>query len=333
MIHQSKPRIHTRSIGAKKKYASYIPRAYFLSVSPHQTKYIRQMCCCPSFIVVVAGPWMCILGAVYLDHVVVQPLTDFMWLAYHPAQTSRLGRLTRVFHSLAASVRRLETYYQSLANRPRNIDPSRFFPCYHHYLAPDGSTKNFRYMGYLLRQQPGPKRALFKACTDDNQQIVVKFVERYNARAHQLLADEGLAPQLLFDSGSAASVSAQMIVMEYVPSMDLYDYLDLNPSGAPSKAATLETVREDVKRALDILHRHGLVFGDLRSPNVIVTEQAESRKARGMLVDFDWCGVDGEATYPFGMNQVDIQWPDGAEKGAPMRKEHDMAMLGVLFDQ
>ena len=54
------------------------------------------------------------------------------------------------------------------------------------------------------------------------QDIVVKFVDRYGQKAHQILADEGLAPKLFYcrsprlndDEPSYQSIS--MVVMEYV---------------------------------------------------------------------------------------------------------------------
>ncbi|KAF8599125.1 hypothetical protein BDV93DRAFT_609465, partial [Ceratobasidium sp. AG-I] len=300
--------------------------SYAIYWSQKKMEALRKICCCPSLIIAVAGPWMCILGAVYLDHVVVQPLTDFIWLANHPAQGSRLGHLTRILHSLTASVRYLETYYQSLPLQPRRADPARFFPYPRRYQAKDGSPVDFTYEGDLIQQQGMKSRAIFKARTKNDVQIVVKFVERYCTEAHHLLADNNLAPQLLSDSSFSG---IRMIVMEYVPGMDLDDYQDLKLS--ETKIDTLRTVRHDVTDALAILHEHNLVFGDLRSPNVIVTESPRSPERKGMLVDFDWCGTHEEVTYPFGMNQVDIRWPAGAEKGAVIRKEHDLAMLERMF--
>ena len=39
-------------------------------------------------------------------------------------------------------------------------------------------------------------------------------------------------------------------------------------------------------------HNNGLVHGDLRSPNILLSGKAV------MLIDFDWGGKDGEAHYP-----------------------------------
>ena len=44
--------------------------------------------------------------------------------------------------------------------------------------------------------------------------------------------------------------------------------------------------------AITTLHRHGLVFGNLRKPTLQLVGD------RVVLVDFDWCGRGGDATYP-----------------------------------
>jgi hypothetical protein len=51
-----------------------------------------------------------------------------------------------------------------------------------------------------------------------------------------------------------------------------------------------------------VLHEHGLVFGGLRRPNVMIFERKTTIERRGtirgMLVDSDWAGKVGEARYP-----------------------------------
>ncbi|KAF8601301.1 hypothetical protein BDV93DRAFT_475718 [Ceratobasidium sp. AG-I] len=286
-------------------------------------KDLRKMCCCPSLIIAAAGPWMCILGAVYLERVVVQPLTEFMWLGRQPWNHQRLDQLARVFHSLTDSVKHLNTYYESL---PTSEDPKRFFPYHRRYIDESGQEVQLTYEDYLLPREG--VRALFKAHTSDNTEVVVKFVQTYCTRAHRLLANAGLAPKLLFDSEKLLPTAGdRMIVMEYVPNTDLYDYLGL-PSTKPG-SAELEAIREDVEKAVDMLHKENLVFGDLRAPNVIVVKRGD--KTGGMLVDFDWCGTVGDAKYPPGMNLENLTWPEGATKGKPLSKAHDIEMLERLF--
>ena len=67
------------------------------------------------------------------------------------------------------------------------------------------------------------------------------------------------------------------------------------------------------------------MFGNLRSPNILVTNQH-----RVQLVDFDWCGSVGEGKYPADINLVDIEWPDGVVPGGFLQFEHDREILRWL---
>ncbi len=57
---------------------------------------------------------------------------------------------------------------------------------------------------------------------------------------------------------------------------------------------------EDVvalREALRILHDNDLVYGDFRSPNIILPAEGKP-----MVIDFDWSGRAGEVTYPPDIN-------------------------------
>ncbi|KAG9093669.1 hypothetical protein FS749_013982 [Ceratobasidium sp. UAMH 11750] len=145
--------------------------------------------------------------------------------------------------------------------------------------------------------------------------IVVKFTRRYNGHAHRLLAEHGYAPKLLFDGSEHPDfprpAGLLMIVMEYIvedpqdPSYDAYPTL---------------------RAALDLLHDRGLVFGDLRSLNVLVPECPADQGAKAMLIDFDWCGRDGVDRYPLDI-RTEVAWADGVGPGTLMYKHHDDFML------
>lgn len=75
--------------------------------------------------------------------------------------------------------------------------------------------------------------------------------------------------------------------------------------------------------AIGILHAQNIVFGDLRRPNIMITDDDRVR-----LIDFDWCGVHGEHTYPFTLNDArnttnGIDWDSGVKRGGKMMKVHD----------
>ncbi len=86
----------------------------------------------------------------------------------------------------------------------------------------------------------------------------------------------------------------------------------------------MEKVRSQVRKAIELLHGHNFVFGDLRLPNVMVTRDMKVR-----LIDFDWAGVDGQARYPLLISEG-IGWPEGVEALALMTREHDLDMLKRL---
>ncbi|QRV79743.1 hypothetical protein RhiJN_07758 [Ceratobasidium sp. AG-Ba] len=255
--------------------------------SQPESSRIRESCCCPSLLIAIAGPWMCILGAVYLDRIVVEPLTDYVWLGDHPQKDEYLTRLVRVFRTARASIAELSEYYKAL-----KLPPS------------------------------SPSSGVFAARTESGDQIVVKFAQQYHIEGHRLLASQRLAPKILFYRGPAYAGGYHLVIMERIGSGSLYGWVK-------SHVGELEPLRQDVEKALKILHEADLVFGDLRAPNVVVSESDAGRPS-GMLVDFDWCGREGEVRYPAAMNE-EIDWATGAEAGGLITKQHDMEMLDRLF--
>ncbi|KDN34367.1 hypothetical protein RSAG8_12533, partial [Rhizoctonia solani AG-8 WAC10335] len=318
---------------------------------------------------------MCVFGAVYLEHVVVQPPTDLIWLGCHPQQYRHTRRVACIFNAITATISALDEYYSRFVQPDLSLpsDHQRFFPYIRSVQTPDGPI-HFSYKRRL--GESDILRPLFEATTDDGRRIVVKFTEFYNFGAHTLLADRSLAPKLLslsaelvvlghksgsllgfFDDGrrivvkftefynfeahtlladrslapKLLSLSAElvgeslfMIVMEF-SGTSLDHYLDSYPR------LDLDRVRTDVQEAVELLHAHDFVFGDLRPPNVLVTQAADGT-LRGKLVDFEWCGLEGEARYPIGMNESsDLGWAAGVGKGSLMFKVHDQHMLEQLF--
>ncbi|KAL5640693.1 hypothetical protein ACGC1H_001243 [Rhizoctonia solani] len=288
---------------------------------------LRRATRCPNFLISIAGPWLCVSGAVYLDRVVIQPLTDYIWLGNHPQQDRHLVRVTRLFEAVRRAVSFLKEYYTPL------IKPKALLPVERHRDSPyirsltnSTGTINFTYMQRL--GDPGVIRSVFEAITETGHPIVVKFAQFYNFEAHKLLATHSLAPQLLSLHAEPVGGGLVMVVME-LTGKSLDNYLD--PTGPGLEPSARAQICEDVKTALDLLHANNLVFGDLRPPNVLVV-QDNNGSLRGRLVDFEWCGVEGEARYPAGMNQSKkIGWAPGAVKGSRLSKEHDRHMFDKLF--
>ncbi|KAG9078891.1 hypothetical protein FS749_009054 [Ceratobasidium sp. UAMH 11750] len=286
---------------------------------------LLDQCCCPSLLVAIAGPWMAILGAVFLDRPVVQPLTHFLWIGHDPARPSELEHLARVFHSISSAREELEEFYRNVPAPRSELD--RFFPYITHYTDPTGHRVQFAYLKALSGTRSANNKSIFLAKTPDEdppKKIVIKFVRTYNADAHKLLAKEGLAPLLLYDGTShpqdQPGPDHAMIVMELVSGVDLakFDEYPL-PDSAPM----------DIDKALKRLHGHDFVFGDLRDPNVMIVTDSSGMVTGAKLVDFDWCGTHQVGRYPADMNP-DIIWPDGVGPRTLMDKRHDIEMRGRL---
>jgi serine/threonine protein kinase len=120
---------------------------------------------------------------------------------------------------------------------------------------------------------------VFKGETMDKRMIAIKFTTRYNERGHRLLAEHGLAPELLCvrtDNKDGRECGYRvMVVMEFLDGQTATEYCrGLDQS-------TKDAVHQDVKRAIEILHNQNLVFGDLQKPNIMIAD------GHTKLVDFD----------------------------------------------
>ena len=256
---------------------------------------------------------------------IVQPVTDYVCAAVDRSLDieSHITKVARIFYALKTNLERLKLYYEKVQSAGDFSVDSRYFPsitAYRH----ENKTIEFEYVGFL-KNCPDciTLRAMTK--TKPAQDIVVKFVERYGERAHCLLADVDLAPKILFYGSPHLSKeqpsydSISMVVMEYIDGESL---AKAKPS--LNKEAT-DMVRSQLEQALGLLHRHGFVFGDLRSPNVIITKKNEVK-----LIGFDWAGEEGQAKYPYLINP-DIDRPESVKALAFIQKAHDLEMLNRMF--
>ena len=274
--------------------------------SQKTSQRIGNICCCPTFGIAIAGPWMCILGAIFLEHLVVQPLTPFIFLRTTP--TKSFTRITRIFSALKRSLASLDRFYQGIFNSP-NQQNQRYFPYFRQFIDKDGTTIPFTYLESLT---PEPTRLVWKAkLVEDERFIVVKFTEKYNQHAHILCAEHQFAPVLHYFGDIGGGFHAVV--------MDFCDYW-------PQNVHNRDLVICNMQKAIELLHKNGYVFGDFRDPNVLVQEGGGV-----MLIDFDWAGTEGEATYPLWLNP-DISWPEGVQPDGFLTKAHDIAWLGIMMN-
>ena len=278
-----------------------------------QHEPVRLGSCSPCFLVEIAGPWITVFGAVYMQKVIVQRLAGPIYLPpqrLHPYSTINIP--LRLFYALRRALRDLRQYYESL---PRQMSFSRFFPFVRSYMLPSGDTVNLDYVAPLSLDE---SRAVYLARQADGREVVVKFPLTYNIRAHRLLADHDLAPELIYDGTEGPRYGGLfMIVMDYVKGGTLSKFLESSPH-----QRRLDAIITSVRKAIALLHAENLVFGDLRTPNILVDNDVK-------FIDYDWCGVHQVDQYPFIIGDA-IEWASGVGPLAIMQKDHDLYMLKRL---
>ena len=174
---------------------------------------------------------------------------------------------------------------------------------------------------YVIDEANG-RHAMYLALMDtgDSTEVVlVKFTAKYHEKAHRLLASNNLAPTLHFCARVVGDM--YMVVMEYVPKskgQSLY-------AAPPPSPSALEVIRQGIGQALDLLHKEGLVFGDLREGNMLYLPEGEGRV---LLVDFDGVGEDGKGRYSATLNpEADL----GVVRWQIMERVHDRENLERLM--
>ena len=216
-------------------------------------------------------------GAVITDGVIVQRLTDYVWVGIDSVlNEARITHVARVFYALKTCLEKLNAYYKSQQLTSDHPVGSRYFPSITAYRQGNVLVE-FEYVGYL---ENGPDCVTLRARTiAEPCQDIVKFVDCYGEKAHRILADDGLAPKLLYcgsprlDGDQPSYQSISLVVMEYIDG----DTLAVAKQGMNEE--TMERVQSEVLRGLELLHGHRLMFGDLRLPNVMITKDGEVRSA------------------------------------------------------
>jgi hypothetical protein len=250
----------------------------------------------------------------------VQKFTDYIYLGGDPYAAKQISYVAKIFYAVAEAVRTLRGYYHYLRLRDR-FEDSMPRPTYlpnSPLVGPLNFNSRFNFDG---RSSSDYRRTIFRA-EYDGKPVLVKFCERYSEDAHKLVADAGLAPALHFCSLITGDIF--MVVMDLVVGQDAYhEFLHRD---LPS------TVLNDVELALEILHDAGLVYGDVRRPNIMVFKSQEDEEVWcGRLIDFDWAGPVGKTKYPGMLNDSgQINWAKGVAPAAEIKKEHDIEMLGKL---
>ncbi|PCH34830.1 hypothetical protein WOLCODRAFT_139601 [Wolfiporia cocos MD-104 SS10] len=278
-----------------------------------------------TFLVGLMGPYLSISGAIWTTDIVVQPLVSgLLWLGSPPLISDvEIIRVARVFGALKKGLKSLRDRYRHL-NPPAGNILRRFFPLATSFTY-SGKEVSFKYQKYLKSKSASClvfSATLDKEVIGDEQQVVVKFVERYGKDAHELLAKEGLAPKLYYCGdiwhndpvANKGCGSRKMIVMEYV-------------QGRSATRTDCINHHERLSKAVKLLHDKGMVHGDLRRPNIIVTDNPDGPLK---MIDFDWAGMQGEVRYPLRLSK-EIYWEPSVRDYALIEYKHDDFMLRRLI--
>ena len=287
------------------------------------------------------GPNIIVSGAVFADKIITQALTDYISVIPRPNRNNRSPfddagyRIAHLFHALKECINDLDAYYSQLvqtmtpplvpqadgvfgrrpparvsAGASRTLASTSFIGP--HFTAYNDSEGEKVVLTYRARLQPyHTMRAVFVAeakSRSGTEKVVVKFAYTYNREAHELLAkgEPSQAPRLRYCEFEP-SVGMWVVVMDYVESSEV---------GVDD--VLKETVHiESLRVALEKLHSRGLVFGDLRPPNVLIVGD------KVVLIDFDWCGEAGKARYPSDILLVEETWHPGVQRGGLIKQAHD----------
>ena len=164
----------------------------------------------------------------------------------------------------------------------------------------------------ILRQYHDTQvdRNLYIAETPDAEQIIVKFTRRYSIELHAFCAERGHAPRILGFGSIPGGWS--ITAMDYISA-------SMHPSESLNRALR-DKWKDDLRTLVTSFHREELVHGDLRKPNMICSDE------NIMLLDFDWGGRVGKASYPRGW--LNRELTDGRESAdEEITKDDDIRIL------
>jgi len=272
------------------------------------------------------------MGAVFGTRAIVQRIDlGSRWLCRQRViSRNDVVEAARPLYALKQAIAELVQWYTELdpVTPVPGRQPSFMFP-YFTSFAEDGEEVKF---AYLKAESLLPSCSVFYAELEkDQREVVVKFVETYNAEAHQHMAEHNLAPKLLH-CGELPGIGYEgrmMIVMEKVEGNSLFDLY--HSSGKPVPSG----LKGPLADALAVLKQGGFIFPDLRTPNVMltITDGAKDEyKGRVRLIDFDWvCREESGARYPFYLSKAVEK--SGAVDHGLIKREHQDKMLEHFFDE
>jgi serine/threonine protein kinase len=266
----------------------------------------------------------------------VQPLTPYLFVGlsdtYH---SSRTRELARVFCALRIAMTSLEKFWDSLypiadgaavvgaddGNPGSQFLASRYAPYQKTFTDSTGRQATLEYHSPIEEEFNSVTFKAMMTIDDIPTWVVVKFTEAgaYGMAAHEASSDQGFAPKLYYAGEMSPGSQFWMVVMEFVEGNTLLQLKDKNRK-------VPQSFREELEAAVQWLHNHGFVFGDLRAQNIMINSEGKVK-----LIDFDWAGKAGEARYPLLINRDErLGWHKDVKPDGVIEPEHDLHMLKKL---
>ena len=272
----------------------------------------------------IAGPHLTVTGAIFGDRLTTQRLTDYVYLGPYPSREGRPGpdegirRVARILHALEISTKLLKDYYLGLDPKAKQLDLLNApMPPHFQDFTVGGKTYKLEYKERMVADHP--ERAVFVASMKPDSQagepnvVVVKFAHSYCEVAHRLLDEISLAPRLRYCE-KVESIGMYAVVMDFVGGKHI---------AAPHSD---QDFADKLRMAVQTLHDANFVHSDLREPNILVTKDGGMK-----IIDFDWCGKDGEVCYPSDINLDErAGWDPDVTRGGLIKKDHDRSMFTHL---
>ncbi|KAJ7117946.1 hypothetical protein C8R43DRAFT_826608, partial [Mycena crocata] len=303
-------------------------KTYLHVTSNGEYAKLAELWGCPAVLLGINGTQLAVGAAIqsthlYMDQIYlghIMPGRDF---------DASVHRLAQVLTAIKSAARTLKTAYANAVHTINNLSSGTmllpFFPI---PVAQPGSIATIPVINFTARMIKGASNskdseslgvgpglscradALYIADVDvagSPKKCVVKFTRRYNKSAHELLANVGLAPKLYHCI--LVQDRHYMVIMEKLTGKTL-EKIDV-------KETDIGALQRSIEDAVKLLHRHNIVHGDLRSPNIMVTDNGVR------MLDFDWAGQNEEARYPYAISMDPNMWHPEVKPASIMKKLHD----------
>ncbi|KAF0699842.1 Aste57867_9618 [Aphanomyces stellatus] len=207
----------------------------------------------------------------------------------------------------------------------------------------DGPIVVIRGIAYALEYEIGVgggsvvhlavESAAASTATHDQPRVAIKVLPKSEAESvldaqrelqvQATIARLGGHPNIVASLGSAADDTSLYIATEYVDGGDLFGFIVRHGCVAPPTAATL--VRELVA-ALAFLHAHGIVHGDVKPENVLLTSARHVK-----LADFGCALVPGAPTTQGTLARTTAYCPPELLLGGTCTPAADMWAVGCIL--